>query len=153
VQSAAGSSCDAARIAARTTDATDGAEDGELVFSVISGGTLAERSRVTKRGVYDGPVLWATSLKTGTYASAAWDQVLCDPSSGGFTVTVPNGTTALKGKRVGIKNYGTSTNTITIDTVTTNGIQGATTSITTAWGYVELECVGADGWIIVGRVT
>lgn len=153
VQSAGGNACEAARIAARTTTATDGAEDGEIVFSVIDAGTTAERSRVTKRGIYDGPVLWATALKTGTYASSAWDQVLCDPSGGGFTVTVPNGSTANKGKRVGVKNYGTSTNTITIDTVTTNGIQGATTSISTAWGYVELECVGADGWIIVGRVT
>lgn len=119
------------------------------VAFTLSGNTSA----IDSRGVYDGPVLWPTALKTGTYAASAWDQVLCDPSGGGFTVTVPNGTTALKGKRVGIKNYSTSTNTITIDTVTTGDIQGGTATITTGWGYVELECIGGDGWIIVSRVT
>lgn len=115
--------------------------------------TFAFKAGVDYRGVYDGPQLWATALKTSGYTAAAWDQVLCDPTGGGFQVTIPNGTTALKGRRIGVKNYGTSTNTITLDTSTPNGIQGGTATITTGWGYVEIECVGADGWIIVSRVT
>ena len=115
--------------------------------------TFAFKSGVDYRGVYDGPVLWATALKTSGYTAAAWDQVLCDPTGGAFQVTIPNGTAALKGRRIGVKNYGTSTNTITLDTSTPNGIQGGTATITTGWGYVEIECIGADGWIIVSRVT
>lgn len=125
--------------------------DGNLI-AFGDGGSWTERAAIEYDGIYDGPRLRKTSLKTGNYTAAAWDLVLCDPSGGGFTVTIPAGTTALTGRRIGVKNYGTSTNTITISAAS-GSIEGGSPTITTAWGYYELECVGTDGWVVVAKVT
>lgn len=52
-----------------------------------------------------------TGTKTADYTADHGECVICDPSGGGFTVTLPK---ARDGAKVAIKNDTTSTNTITI---------------------------------------
>jgi hypothetical protein len=73
-----------------------------------------------------------TANVTTTYTATYWEAVSCDPTAGGFTVTLPSAT-AHDDDRVRIYNASTSTNTITIS----GAIDAA--SITTSRGSLEFE--------------
>jgi hypothetical protein len=55
-----------------------------------------------------------TDVQTSTYHAKFGEVVLCDPTSGAFTVYLPSPTAQDAGKRVTVKNYSTSTNHITV---------------------------------------
>lgn len=57
----------------------------------------------------DGLTLTATSIKTADYNAIVGDFVLCDPTGGGFAITLPNGPGF-----VVVKNDSDSENTITV---------------------------------------
>jgi hypothetical protein len=58
-----------------------------------------------------------TATQTSAYNAAFIDWVACDPSAGGFTVTLPTITAADSGRMIAVKNVTSSPNPITIDTV------------------------------------
>ena len=89
-----------------------------------------------------------TAVQTAAYTALIGDCVLCDPTSAGFTVTLP---TAIgnTGRVVEVKNASTSTNTITIATTASQLIDGASTAtITTARASLTFRSIGI-GWVIV----
>jgi hypothetical protein len=96
-----------------------------------------------------------TAVKTGTYTCAVGEVVRCDPSGGGFTVTLPAipTTATLRDIDIVIKNVTSSTNTITIAAAGSDTIDGAASvTITTARGSVSLVAIpsgSASDWLIV----
>lgn len=74
----------------------------------------------------------------------------CDPSGGGFTVTLPVFAVPT-GRDILIKNVTSSTNTITIDANTAQTFEDGTTTktITRAYGWIWLVNI-ASSWHIVG---
>jgi lysophospholipase L1-like esterase len=74
---------------------------------------------------------------TATYTATYWEAVPCDPTAGGFTVTLPSAT-AHDDDRVRIYNASTSTNTITVS----GAVDAA--SITTSRGALEFEARGGS---------
>jgi hypothetical protein len=57
------------------------------------------------------PRLTPTDVKTAAYTAKAWELVLADPTSGGFTINLPN--RASSGSEVAYKNTTASTNAVT----------------------------------------
>lgn len=98
-------------------------------------------------------VLIPTGTKTNNYIAKQSDNVLCNPSGGGFTVTFP--ATPTQGGTLSIKNVSTSTNTILLDG---NGknieepvagfIKSATVSLSTAGFAGNWQYDGAD-WLLM----
>ncbi len=91
-----------------------------------------------------------TSTQTSGYTTAFGEKVNCDPSGGGFTVTLPP-ISGGDGRQILIKNVTTSTNTITIDGDGSETIDGSTTkTITTSRGSLVLVCDETLGeWSII----
>ena len=90
-----------------------------------------------------------TAVKTGAYTAAWGELVRCDPSGGGFTVTLPSAV-GRAGESVAVKNTTTSTNTITIDGDGSETIDGAANvTITTSRGRAVLVSDGS-GWLVTG---
>lgn len=90
------------------------------------------------------------SLKVHTSAVTVGpnDYVRCDPSTAGFTVTLPSAQSLGAGEVVSIKNTTSSLNTITIATVRSELIDGAST-YSMVLPYQELNLTSTkDGWVI-----
>jgi len=92
-----------------------------------------------------------TASKTSAYSAAAGDFVQCDPSSGGFTVTLPAVAVANRGQAIIVKNTTSSANTITIAKSGSDTIDGSATSATIAKAYGTKMFVsdGTSNWDIV----
>lgn len=89
-----------------------------------------------------------TGTKTGAYTAALGEFVVCDPTAGGFTVTLPAVATAKFGRSIVVKNHSGSTNTITIAAAGSDKIDGAATvTITTARGVTRLVNNGIFDWM------
>src|SRR5690606_23073561 len=74
--------------------------------------------------------------------------VLCDPSGGGFTVTLPTGTSNDVGRTVEVKNVSTSANTIAIDGDGAN-IDGASSlGLSSPLGVVVVQYTGS-AWAVI----
>jgi len=74
-----------------------------------------------------------TGVKTAAYTASAWDFVECDPTAGGFTVTLPP--IVHGGEQVVVKNASASANVITIEPAANNTIDnGASTTIAVGRG-------------------
>lgn len=90
-----------------------------------------------------------TDTKTAAYSAKIGELVLCNPTGGGFTVTLPTAVSN-NGLFVVVKNNSASTNTITVDGEGSETIDGsANATITTARGRMWVVSNGA-GWVIVG---
>jgi hypothetical protein len=55
-----------------------------------------------------------TRLVTGNYTATVWDLVICDPSGGEFTITIPAAKTVKAGDAIVVKNVTNSVTAITI---------------------------------------
>jgi uncharacterized protein involved in propanediol utilization len=87
-----------------------------------------------------------TDVQIAAYTASIGEMVRCNPTAGGFTVTMP---TALynEGRMVAVKNSSSSTNTITIDGKDSETIDGAAnTTIITGYGSVTLVSDGTN-WL------
>jgi len=94
------------------------------------------------------PTYDITESKTGVYTAAFGEVVRCDPSGGGFTITLPAAAGGT-GKVVIVKNTTSSTNTITIDGNGAETIDGQA-SVTIAEGYKSLTFVSyGSEWGII----
>ena len=96
---------------------------------------------------------WQTSLpftssKTGAYTVTTGDEgdmVLCDATSGAFTVTLPAAATAGDGFAVRIKKTDSSTNIVTVDGNGSETIDGATTYLLyNQYDSVHMVCDGSN---------
>jgi hypothetical protein len=87
-----------------------------------------------------------TSTKTAAYSATIGELVLCNPTGGGFTVTLPTAEDR-PGRYIAIKNASGSTNTITVDGADSETIDGAANkTITTAYGSMLLISDG-ENWL------
>lgn len=90
-----------------------------------------------------------TPIKTAAYTANPWEMVLCNPTAGGFTVTLPDPRNH-GGAMVAVKNASASANVITLATVA-----GATIELgvgaTIAAGYAALTLFASHeqaSWIV-----
>jgi hypothetical protein len=91
-------------------------------------------------------VLRGTSTTTATIKNEALHEA--DTTSGGYTVTLPT-SAGRRGHKVTIKKVGTSTNTLTIGTTSSQTIDGTTTkTLTSAWQALTVVSDGVN-WITV----
>jgi hypothetical protein len=99
-----------------------------------------------------GPVgpgnLTVTAVKTTTYTAAAGELVLCDPTSAGFTVTLPTAV-GVSGQTVAVKNASDSYNLVTVATTSAQTIDGASTYEIDGPRYgVRFVSDGAN-WVVI----
>jgi hypothetical protein len=95
------------------------------------------------REVVASPPFSPTPVKTSAYTAKVEELVLCDPTGGGFTVTLPDAAKC-KGQPVTVKNASSSTNTITIAGAGMDEVDGASSvTITTARGVVTVVSDGS----------
>ena len=92
---------------------------------------------------------WPTVTKTANYSALTSDSViLCNASSGAFTVTLPTAASVL-GKLYTIKKIDTSANVVTVTTTSSQTIDGAITNIV-ATPYESVTVVSDNSnWSIV----
>lgn len=121
-------------------------------WNILNGPSFTDDS-VNQRLDVDFSVIGytVTATKTANYTAADGEVVMCDPSGGGFTVTLPAGNSA-KRQQVAVKNDTNSTNTITVDTPGAETIDGvATDSIASARGFtVYISGEDRTDWIVAG---
>jgi len=128
--------------------------DGLTRVVSVDPNVSTDRLRVTAWGiqVLGGYAGSQTAVKTAAYtATSLDDQIPCDPTAGGFTVTFPANTALLKGRIFTLINASASTNTLTVafaDGSTING--AATTTLSTAWGHLKIAANGSNKWYVVG---
>lgn len=90
------------------------------------------------------PDFTVTTVKTAAYQAQLDEVVLCDPTGGGFTVTLPDARNR-DGRTVVVKNASASTNTITVDGFQSQTVDGsASATITTARGFLTVVSDGAN---------
>jgi hypothetical protein len=100
------------------------------------------------RGLSDVARRQHVPTKTAAYSAKPGEVVLCDPTGGGFTITLPRAAIAAD-RTVTVKNHSASANTITIDGHGSDTIDGAAnTTITAARVSLELYCIGGTEWIV-----
>jgi hypothetical protein len=129
---------------------------GTSVAGTVAGstaGTMSGSAAWIASGRYKKPVdqgyIKPTSDKRPTAVTAAYpatydETVPCDPTGGGFTVTLPTAV-GFAGRRVVVKNVTSSTNTITIG-ATIDGV--ASPTIAAAYGSMTVESDDAN-WMAV----
>lgn len=94
------------------------------------------------------PPVVVTAAKTMAYTASFGELVICDPTTAGFTVTLPAASVGI-GQPVIIKNASASANTITISRAGSDLIDGASSaSIAAAWASLTLVA-RAGGWVVV----
>ena len=109
--------------------------DSDLYYKDSAGGTF----NLTAGSATTAPLYTITTVKTGA-TNANFDEVVrCDPSGGGFTVTLPDASTNI-GQTIIVKNTTTSTNTITIEGTGGDTIDGLS-SVTIEEGRRSLTFV------------
>lgn len=88
-----------------------------------------------------------TGTKTAAYTASIGELVLCDPTGGAFTVTIPTSVPEIWGQPIQVKNDSASANNLTVQAVSGN-IDGAATHV---WGIARGSFVyvaKSGGWII-----
>lgn len=108
------------------------------------------RSDGRQRRALDGyaPFPVVTPTKTAAYTAKHNELVVCDPTAGGFTVTLPRAS-GFRDEKVGVKNASASMNAVTVEPYGAEEIDGAA-SATVSGARVYLEFVSdGEGWLIV----
>ena len=87
--------------------------------------------------------------KTAAYTATARDQtILCNASSGAFTVTLP-AAQGISGRIYRIKKTDSGGNAVTVDGNSSETIDGATTNVLSSqYDVVELQCDGSNWHVI-----
>jgi hypothetical protein len=91
-----------------------------------------------------------TEVQDSAYTAALWDMVMCDPSGGGFTVTLPDSRREPPCVIV-IKNTVNSANAITLAAATGDQIEGgAGASISAGYGSLVMasDHLGTGWWSV-----
>lgn len=92
--------------------------------------------------------LTVTATKTSTYTAAANELVICDATSGGFTVTLPSAGAGTAGNVVSVRRIEFGGNTITIARAGSDTIGGATSVSLVSTEGLTLVSNGAGLWTI-----
>jgi hypothetical protein len=122
-----------------------GGVDGAVNIATVQGDVVIGR--------LDAAVstLQLATVRTGNHAAQLNELVRCDPTAGGFTITLPaiNASTGRPAQIV-VKNVSNSPNVITIATSGGNTIDGqATATISAARGALFLVSDGASDWMVI----
>lgn len=120
-------------------------------YSVLEFGSVGDGT-VTRVKLAQGAVARrAVTSKTANYTATTNDDlIVCDTSSGGFTITLP-AVSGIDGKLLQIKKTTSDFNVVTIDGNSSETIDGATTiGLITQYESVTLVA-GASEWHVVDR--
>jgi hypothetical protein len=88
-----------------------------------------------------------TPVKTAAYTAKPWEVVRCDPTAGGFTVTLPP--SPGNAEQIIVKNASDSTNTITISPHGQDEIDDATSLTVSVERYSVWLLAIEGGWLEV----
>lgn len=89
-----------------------------------------------------------TAVKTSTYSAVIGDLIQCDPSGGGFAITLP-AAAGNANRSLIIKNVTSSSNTITVNAIGSDLIDGlSSTSLTFGRQSITLVSTGS-AWLLV----
>ena len=121
------------------------ASDSDLYYKDSAGSEF----NLTAGASTTAPLYTITTVQTGSYGANFDEVVRCDPSGGGFTITLPDASTNI-GQTIIVKNTTSSTNTITIQGTGGDTIDGLT-SVVIEEGYKSITFVSysASEW---GRI-
>lgn len=116
---------------------------GTVQFFAMNGAGTVYQLTPTQPGPYN-----VTGVQTSAYNAVIWDFVLCDPSGGGFTVTLPTAV-GVNGKSIRVKNKTSSVNTITLATTSSQTIDGSSNLPIIERGFALLEFVSdnSNWWV------
>lgn len=97
--------------------------------------------------------VWKVATKTSAYTPKYNDYVLANATDAAFTITLPPISDGKKGGRVGVKKIDSTANAITIDTTSTEHIDGLdSVTIPAQYGHFEFETSGSQWYIIGGKI-
>jgi hypothetical protein len=123
-----------------TTSAGVNAIDGVIQKVRLCGGTVASTV----------PSAAGVSSITGPYRPLVGDTLLLNPTSAGFTITLPPAVTADIGKFITLKNASSSTNIVNVVPTGSDTIDGTTNyAINTAYELVKFMVASSGVWIIL----
>lgn len=134
----------------RGIPATSGKYAGALSLGTVTtagqlGRVLTLPPQPATAGAAPGLVLNESAVKTSAYTITATDEVvLVDPTSAGFTVTLPTAV-GVAGKTYILKNVSTSTNTITMASTSSQTIDTASAGSTTIAASTGVKRFISDG--------
>ena len=120
---------------------------GYTVAAIVAARSKLAELVNTMSAISDGPRWIVTPVKSAAYSCAPWEMVMCDPTGGAFTVTIPAPVAALSGVCVRIKNVSLSTNHITVAPSGGSLIDGSPSVIAAPAGCFEYVCDGALWWL------
>src|SRR5207253_1542915 len=84
--------------------------------------------------------------KTANYTAAGFDVVLCDATSGSFTITLPS--VSVNGRKVTVKKTDASVNTVTISPASGTIDGAASLVISTRWVSYDVIADGTNWYVI-----
>lgn len=150
-----------ARIEAKWTDPTLGAEDGDLNFLTVLNGVVSSVMSLTSSGNVgigtpsaphsvlhvDGALATAISTKTANYTLTSTDSIiLADAAVASINVTLPSAS-GIAGRQYTIKRVDGSANTATV-VGTVDGV--ANYALSAQWKYVTVVSDGTN-WMIIAN--
>jgi hypothetical protein len=155
---------DYAYISARTTDVSDGSEEGALKFGIITGGSQVTMARLAKPNVDTNATVYAGWHTRATVASVGAATYAPDIASSGIVILMTNASSIVTLPDVAAADIGVQYTIINTSGGTLSGkIQSADTSNTRfngAGSYAAQDisddkaktflCTGADNWQVIG---
>lgn len=141
----------------------DALPSGDALMQTDSSGVQSFIGRPSVRSVLEddgaGTISFATrsvnaTAKTSAYTLTATDYViLADASGGAFTLTLPSAVTVGNGKRFILKKVDSSFTQVTVDTTSSQTIDGATsTTLATQYETLTLVSDGANWHVLERRI-
>lgn len=132
--------------------------NGKKLVSVSNGNIVVQPNGTGKTGVgtatpnsvlgVGGPIATALSTLTAAYTVTDTDSVmLCNPTSGAFTVTLPSAA-SIAGRQYTIKRVNTS-NAVTVAAASGQTIEGSATFVlSTGFAGITVVSDGSNWWIV-----
>lgn len=140
-------------VAAQAGENIDGA--ATFVFSAAQESLCLQSDGINWRIISNegtpapAPSFTVTAIQIALFAASIGEIVRCDPTAGGFVVTLPAIAAGNSGQQIVVKNVSTSINTITV-TPTGDTIDGiATFPLAASFGSATFVSDGTGNWMVI----
>ncbi len=111
---------------------------------------MAQNNKYKVSGVSDIfilPLGLPTSVKTSAYSALAGDLVRVDPTSGGFTVTLPSAALSGSGAAISVKNVSNSANSVTVACSGSDTTDGDASTLVDSRVAIVFVSDGVSDWM------